>query len=332
MTSSNSFALPDLKKISPLVGSENPHFARASEESFQWALSFNIFVDRKMAYLKLSGSNLLCSHVYHYTGYDQLRTCMDFVNLLFTIDEISDEQNGTDAWKTGTTFINALSDANFDDGTPLCKMSQEFRGRLADAVNTSWYQRFIKHCRDYMTAVAREAELREQGIVLDLKSYEPLRRENSAVRCCFGLFGHTLGLDLPDEIFYHPLLYSMHLDAVDMVCWSNDLYSYNMEQAMGHTTNNVLSVLMQEYNVDLQAASYLVGDHYKLLMDRFLDNKKKLPSFGPKMDKVVDRFVMAMEAWVAGNLNWSFETPRYFGRDRQRVKDTLVVNLYPRRC
>lgn len=72
-----------------------------------------------------------------------------------------------------------------------------------------------------MRAFGKEAHLRENGIVLDVDSYNALRRENSAVRYCFGLFGYLLGLDLPDEIFYHPILIRMHLAAVDMVCWSN---------------------------------------------------------------------------------------------------------------
>lgn len=72
-----------------------------------------------------------------------------------------------------------------------------------------------------MNALAVEAQLRERGEVLDLDSYTVLRRENSAVRFCFGLFGFVLGHDLPDDIFEHPVFMRMHLAAVDMVCWSN---------------------------------------------------------------------------------------------------------------
>lgn len=66
-----------------------------------------------------------------------------------------------------------------------------------------------------------EADLREQSVVLDVDSYNMLRRENSAVRYCFGLFGYLLNLDLPDEIFEHHVFMRMHLAAVDMVTWAN---------------------------------------------------------------------------------------------------------------
>ena len=65
-----------------------------------------------------------------------------------------------------------------------------------------------------------------------------LRRENSAVRFCFGMFGFTLGLDLPDEIFEHPIMMRLHLAAVDMVCWSN--VSCRMSFITAHCTYRYL--------------------------------------------------------------------------------------------
>ena len=56
---------------------------------------------------------------------------------------------------------------------------------------------------------------------------------------------------------------------------------------MGHLTNNVLSVLQQEENVDLQGAADLVGAHFKKLQQSFEADKQHLPSFGAEMDKVV---------------------------------------------
>ncbi|KAH8100908.1 terpenoid synthase [Cristinia sonorae] len=325
-----SFTVPDLHAVCPFKGSTNPHYAKASEESSKWIASFKLLSEEKLAFFKKSGAELLCSHVYCYTGYQQLRTCCDFVNLLFTIDEVSDDQNGEDASKTGRVFIEALRNPDFDDGSALCAMTKQFSRRVT-AMEPACYARFLKHCEDYIIAVGKEAYYREYGLVLDLESYEKLRRENSAVRTCFGLFGLTLGLDLPDEVFNNEVMMRVHLAAVDMVCWSNDLYSYNMEQSMGHTTNNILTVLMKEKHLDLQGAADFVGAHFKVLMARFLEDKARLPSWGPDMDAKVAQFVMASEMWIIGNLNWSFETPRYFGSQREQVRKTMVVQLYKMR-
>ena len=96
-----------------------------------------------------------------------------------------------------------------------------FTQRLLKHCGPFTYRRFIKHCKDYIEAVAREADLREHGTVLDVDAYVTLRRENSAVRFCCGLAGYALGIDLPDEVVEHPAFMAMHLATVDMVCWSN---------------------------------------------------------------------------------------------------------------
>lgn len=178
-----------------------------------------------------------------------------------------------------------------------------FKQRFFPYAGSATAGRFLKHTEDYVYGFTREAELREKNIVLDLKSYDPLRRENSAVRYCFGLFGYVLGLDLPDEIFEHPAFVEMHLAAVDMVTWSNvriicvlrlqmltimqDVYSYDMEQSMGHLTNNILTVLQREMGLDLQGAADYVGVHFKELVDKFQANKALLPSFGEELDHIV---------------------------------------------
>ena len=83
------------------------------------------------------------------------------------------------------------------------------------------YRRTAERCKGYIEAVAREADIRLHGDVLDLDSYIALRRDNSAVRICFELTGVALDTDLPDEVVEHPAFMKMQLAAVDMVWWAN---------------------------------------------------------------------------------------------------------------
>ncbi|KAI0360075.1 terpenoid synthase [Trametes cingulata] len=324
------FVLPDLLAVCPLKGSTNPHYTQAAAESSAWVKSYNILSARKLAFLLQGSSELLVSHAYPYAPYEQFRTCCDFVNLLFVVDEVSDDQNGKDARRTGEVFLNVMRYPEWDDGSALAKMTREFKQRLLDSAGPNSYRRFLMHCDEYVNAVAREAEYRERGEVLDMESFQTLRRENSAIRLCFGLFEFALGIDLPDVIFHDPHFMTLYWAAADMVCWSNDVYSYNMEQAKGHTGNNIVTVLMRQKAIDLQAASDLVGAHFAELMERFVETKKSLPSFGAGLDDAVARYVEAMEHWVIGNLEWSFESQRYFGAEHKRVKETRVVMLSPR--
>ncbi len=84
-----------------------------------------MFKDRKRAFFIQGENELLCSYAYPYADYEQFKTCCDFVNLLFVLDEISDVQTGKDATQTGVVVYNAMSDPNFEDGSTLCAMSKQ---------------------------------------------------------------------------------------------------------------------------------------------------------------------------------------------------------------
>lgn len=47
------------------------------------------------------------------------------VNLLFVLDEVSDDQNGKDARATGRIFVQAMQDPAWDDGSVLAKITKE---------------------------------------------------------------------------------------------------------------------------------------------------------------------------------------------------------------
>lgn len=102
-----------------------------------------------------------------------------------------------------------------------------------------------------------------------------------------------------------------------------------MEWSRGIDGNNIVTVIMQDKHVDRQTAADLVGEHFKKLMDTFIVTKKKLPSWGLDVDSAVAAYVAAMEHWVIGNLDWSFETQRYFGPGHAEIKRTRVITLCP---
>lgn len=96
-----------------------------------------------------------------------------------------------------------------------------------------------------------------------------------------------------------------------------------MEQAKGHSGNNIITVLMGAKGIDLQAASDYVGEHYAKLMKEYMAAKAELGerSFGSKaLDEDVWKYVNAMENWPIGNLEWSFKTNRWASQPYTRYR------------
>lgn len=109
-----------------------------------------------------------------------------------------------------------------------------------------------------------------------------------------------------------------------------DIYSYNKEQAGGHSANNLITVIEGERGVELQEAFDIAGQLFQTSAEEFLRCKELLPSFGPEIDGMVSRYVKGLESWVGGGLEWCFSGPRYFGDSVKEVRRTGRVALAER--
>ncbi|KAG2147667.1 isoprenoid synthase domain-containing protein [Suillus clintonianus] len=325
------YTLPDLLSLCSFDFSKpNPYLQECSAESNAWVTRFNVLNDKNKIKMENSQSELLCALVYPYAGHEGFRTTCDFVNLLFVLDHLSDDMNGKDAHGACEVFYQVMADPDFNHESILAKITLDFRQSILRAAKPQFFKHFLSCLRGYTQAVVQEAELREAGEVHDLINFVPLRRENSAVRCCFTFIEYNLDIELPDAVFDDPIFQSVYFAAVDMVCWSNDLFSYNVEQAMGHTSNNIVTVLMQEKGMSVQEAVDSIGVVFKQLMTRFLKDKSRLPSWGADVDRDVALYVEGLTRWVGGNLVWSFQCSRYFGTANNVALLTRLVTLYPK--
>lgn len=125
----HSYRLPDLHFLCPWKASFNPHHGEAATASSEWVLSYAqsaIGSGDRLEFFQQKGSKLLAAWAYPYAGPEQLRTCCDFINLTYVIDEASDRQDGKDARSTAVTVLNTMKDNAYDDGTILCSMTKEW--------------------------------------------------------------------------------------------------------------------------------------------------------------------------------------------------------------
>ena len=110
-----------------------------------------------------------------------------------------------------------------------------------------------------------------------------------------------------------------------------DLYSFNMERSREIDAANVITILMVHEGYTLQKAIDHIGETFTGLVQRLLDARHNFPRFGPGIDQGMSKYIDAIEMWVAGYLDWSFASKRYFGRESEEVRKTRIVKLYPRK-
>ena len=87
---------------------------------------------------------------------------------------------------------------------------------------------------------------------------------------------------------------------------------------------------MMHDGLSLQQAIDRIGEMCQQSMDTFVENQKRVPSWGDSIDKDVKLYVRGLQEWMVGCLNWSFVTKRYFGDNGGMVKATRIVDLLSR--
>ena len=218
-----------------------------------------------------------------------------------------------------------------------------FFGAFRDTSGWRCARRFFEAMETYFDAQCLEVDARD---VPDLDSYIPFRRDASGCKLGFVLIEYANGLNLPDVVFEDPIVRTLQEIANDIVSWSNvglspvvlfpfpflivwspqDIVSYDIEQARGETRNMVV-ILMELRGMEIQEAVDHVAEQCETLVERFQENKGLLPSFGEDLDPLVTTYIEGLQHWIAGFLNWCFETERYFGKEAPDVQIHRVVKL-----
>nr|BBH51506.1 putative sesquiterpene synthase [Clitopilus sp.] len=325
-----TFFLPRLDetfKVLPNNGL-NPHFSTVRPQSRAWIKQYDgeVCGPKMRAFMDNCNFELSNAYTYPYAEPAGLRAAMDLTNILWLYDEYTDTEDGASAERAAVIVNRALKEPGFNDGSWICRMMQDFRRRHIDKAGPDVARRFITNFCNYVDRVAREAILREKNEVLDIPSYILFRRETSAVKTCFDIVEYCLGLNLPQYVHDDPVFVSGYNAAMDLVFWANDLFSYNMEQAKGHSGANIVTVIMKSKRVDLQTAADFVAGYCEALTAQLLEAKQILSSRSdPAYSKDAVRVLEAFGDWVRGNDDWSFATERYFGKENNAVRESRIV-------
>lgn len=110
---------------------------------------------------------------------------------------------------------------------------------------------------------------------------------------------------------------------------SQDVYSYNKEQADGDT-HNIVAVVMHNLHLSLDAAIDWVEAEHARIAREFVTAYKNLPSLGSKaLDNRARQWIEDLGYMIRGNVEWSLESPRYFKKDASIKQNWRVALLLP---
>ncbi|KAG2753035.1 terpenoid synthase [Suillus brevipes Sb2] len=313
--------LPDLLSNCYYPLRVNPHYDAIFRVSEQWLFDEGRLVEPEITKFVGLRAGYLTAACYPDADAFHLRVCSDFINWSWKVDDWLDEFNVDGALGMRECCISGIC-----TDTTAGRMCKSFFSRFRETGGPGCTERFIHTMDLYFIAGAKEVDNRTKKYIHDLESYVTFRRDTSGCKICFALIEYAAQIDLPDET--HPIMMAAEDAANDHISWSNDIFSYNVEQSR-HETHNLIAVLMHEQGLDLQRAIGYAGQMCKSAIQRFEDNRAILPSWGEEVDRQVAIYVQGLQDWIVANLHWSFESTRYFGNDGQAVKRDGIIKLLP---
>ncbi|KAF9058518.1 isoprenoid synthase domain-containing protein [Rhodocollybia butyracea] len=326
-----TFLMPNLEEAVSIFPDNgmNPHYNEIQPQAREWINRFSktVYGPKMQAFMDSCNFEILGTFCYPYADKDGLRAAMDLLNIMWLYDEYTDIKNGRDAREAAVVVQHSLGNPEFDDRSWLCTVMKDFNAQHISRAGSNNASRFIDHFCTYTTLVGREAEVRELNEVLDIREYIAMRREISGVRTAFDPTEYCLNVNLAPDIYNDPVFISGYDAAMDLICWANDLYSYNMEQAKQHGSANIVTVIMKTKKLDLQAAVDFLGGYFESLVSQWYMARMALGIRPGKEYRDAVRVLDAFGDWVRGNVIWSFTTERYFGVNNDVIRKTRFVTL-----
>jgi len=331
MSNLRQFSLPDPLAQWPWPRKLNQHYAEVKPESDKWIHSFESLDSKSQRSFDLCNFSLLGSLVYPLLDKDGARVGCDLMVLFFIYDEFTDKVDGDGARIYAEMVMDAIRNPHKERprGEPkLGEIARQFWLRAIDVTSEEAQRRFITTFAEYVYAVIDEASDRANGRVRGVEEYLKLTRLTAGGYPSF--LAAEAGLNIPDEVMAHPALRSILSFAAESLVLTNDMYSYNIEQASGHGGHNIVTVIMNEKGVDLDGALNWLADYHGQVLSNFQAQYRLLPSWGPAVDADVIAFVERLAYWIRGIDCWSLETERYFGTKGLEIKEHRRVTLLPK--
>ncbi|KAF5384031.1 hypothetical protein D9757_006948 [Collybiopsis confluens] len=332
---SKVFRLPDTLSTWPWIRKLNPNYDRVKDQSKEWLESFRAFPATAQNAFNRCDFNLLASLAYPNASAEHLRTGCDLMNLFFVFDEYTDVCNAEEARMLADVVMDALRDPDIPRSSGESVVGEIARQfwLLARRTSTKNFQEsFVRAFDAYTTSVVEQAKDREMHHICDVKSYLRVRRDTIGAKPSFALL--YLGFELPETFLCHPLVEYISTLAIDLLIIGNDICSYNVEQARGDGSHNMVTIVMHRMKLDLGEAMLWISSLHDILANTFLHThayiRRELPII--KTSDAAAKYIDGLGNWVRANDCWSFESERYFGRKGPIIQSTRIVELLPRKC
>ncbi|KAG2151560.1 isoprenoid synthase domain-containing protein [Suillus bovinus] len=328
----------------------NPHYEDVKAEVDAPFRKFKALSAKSQEAFDRYDSARLAGLAYPNASREHLRIACEFINVLIIVDEYTDVENAAVAEAMVGIVIDALHNPHKTRPEGECILGEIIRQQVSSnclithsdaqeilhrfwtsAIQTAslpFQRHFLASFIAYLRAVVVEALDRDEAHCRTISDYIKLRRDTCATKPAIAIY--EVEMDLPDEVFNHPVIVELVEFIAELMSIDNDMISYNKEQATGDDNHNLITIVMAELGLDRSGAMVWAARYHAEVEKRFIDGLAKVPSWGPSTDVLVKQYLDGMATWARANHSWSYETQRYLGTRGPEILRTGLVPLLPK--
>lgn len=296
----------------------NRHVQQAHEHSLRWVRQ--TFGDELLAQ-KVSRARMawMVAGFYPDTGSAELCLASDYLCWAFALDDLGDEtplgerpsQLAELFERFDDTFTGAAPRA---DEPPCVAALRDVVSRLRAFATPEEVEAFRVGNQAYFGGMLWEANNRAGNWVPHESSFLMLRPAAGAVPPFFALVEPLEGLRLSAAVKAHPQVLELQRLAGGIVCWINDVLSYEKERKQRDVHN---LAIVYEVHRELPPGAAL-AQAVKLCnaeVDGFLARSHALPGFGAPQDALLGRYVDVLSSMIRITRDWTLGSARYGEQD-----------------
>ncbi|MBE9005115.1 terpene synthase [Fortiea sp. LEGE XX443] len=304
--------LPDL--YCPFPSQINKYVDSLEESAIEWVFRFNLMTD-DLTYQRFLKAKfyMLVALVYPYCQLEELKVANDWMSWVFIWDDQCDMLHLKPEVLTifHQRFIQILNGAELtSQDIPFSHALSDIRQRMLQLDNKNLFNYFIHTFEDYFDGCEQEANISIQKITPNVETYMNIRRSTIGVETSLALTEFCDKLNISDFLRNHEILKKLKRMTTNIICWSNDIFSFPKEVAIGHVHNLVL-ILHYQQKISLSAAVDIVVEMHNKEVRNMIELEASIPSLGEDLDTKVAKYVLGLHAWINGHLEWYSYSGRY---------------------
>jgi hypothetical protein len=297
----------------PWPGACASNASQIEEQMIAWAEKYDLLINKSLRErVARTKYGWLAARCYPNAGLELLQTIADYFIWFFLADDLFVDRVDTFTTDTLTNLTAMINVLDFDRAGSKPVYGElawlDVCQRLRKLMPLQNFERFANGMRLWATAAGLQILNHLQAKSIGIAEYETIRRHTSGMNPCLALADVANMGPTESNEFYDPEFQSLCCRANNIVCWSNDIQSLEVEILQPGQFRNMV-VIYASQGLTLQEAVDCTATRVNNEISQFM---QVADNVFPRASVAGQGLIDGFKFWIHGYQDWVIQdTKRY---------------------